>query len=135
MPQNKIKKILVIEDDQAMREIINHKLKNEEFEVQTAENGREGAEMVNQFKPDLVLLDLMLPEIDGFGVLKIIRESKDSEISKIPVIVLSNLWSNADILRAKQLEVQAYLVKAYFTPNEILGKIQDVLNNPNQTIS
>jgi DNA-binding response OmpR family regulator len=69
----------------------------------------------------------MMPEMDGFQVLESIRGSTDKKIADLPVIVLSNLWSNSDILRVKNLRADDYLVKAYFTPDEILGKILAVL--------
>jgi DNA-binding NarL/FixJ family response regulator len=69
----------------------------------------------------------MLPEVDGFKVLETIRAHQDPNISNTPVIILSNLWSNKDILRTKDLKVQAYMVKAYFTTEEILNKINEIL--------
>jgi DNA-binding response OmpR family regulator len=123
----KLKKILVVEDDMAMRDIVTHKLISNGFDVRGAEDGKKGLEMALAEKPDLVLLDLMLPEIDGFQVLEQIRKSPDSAVAKTPVIILSNLWSNKDILKTKALNVQAYMVKAYFTTEEILKKINEIL--------
>lgn len=124
---------MVVEDDPAMRDIVTHKLSTNGFEVKQAEDGKKAIDMFMLEKPDLVLLDLMLPEIDGFGVLRHIRQSQDAKISQTPVIVLSNLWSNKDILSAQALKVQAYMVKAYFTTEEILNKIREILANPNVT--
>ena len=78
-----------------------------------------------------VLLDLMMPEMDGFQVLEKIRADKDSKMAKLPVIVLSNLWSSQDILKAQSLKASEYMVKAYFTPDEILAKIREVLSKNN----
>lgn len=128
METNKSKKIMVVEDDQAMREIVTHKLTSHGFEIKLAEDGQKAVDMVAQEKPDLILLDLMLPEIDGFGVLKYIRGHKDPQVANTPVIVLSNLWSNKDILNAQALKVQAYMVKAYFTTEEILNKINELFS-------
>ncbi len=125
--EQKAKKILIVEDDIAMRDIVIHKLLAHGFEVKEAEDGKQGIDMCLAEKPDLVLLDLMLPEVDGFKVLETIRKSQDGDVSKTPVIILSNLWSNKDILRTKDLQVQAYLVKAYFTTEEILSKINEIL--------
>lgn len=127
----KTKKILTMEDDLAMREIVTHKLINAGFEVKSAEDGRQGLNFFQEFKPDLVLLDLMMPEVDGFAVLENIRHNQDEKLAKTPVIVLSNLWSSNDILRVKGLKADDYLVKAYFTPDEILGKIKAILNKDN----
>lgn len=129
MPQNK--KILVLEDDAAMREIVTHKLKSAGFDIKSAENGSIGYMLIEQEKPDLVVMDLMMPDMDGYEVLKRLRSHKDEKISKVPVIVLSNLWSKDDILKARQYNVADYMIKAYFTPEEILGKIEAVLEENN----
>jgi len=120
-------KILVAEDDVAMREIVVHKLMNNGFDVREAEDGNKALEILKTFSPDLIILDLMMPELDGFGVLEALRKNPDKKTSQTPVIVLSNLWSNQDILKAKAFSVSAFLVKAYFTPDEILGKIKEIL--------
>lgn len=133
-PLEKPKKILMIEDDMAMREIVIHKLMTHGFEVKEAEDGKKGIDMLMQEKPDLVLLDLMLPEVDGFKVLETVRAATDPKIAQTPVIILSNLWSNKDILRTKALKVQAYMVKAYFTTEEILNKINEILKDGGKTI-
>lgn len=118
----------MVEDDAAMREIVIHKLQTNGFEVREADDGKKGIDLILQEKPNLVLLDLMLPEIDGFKVLETVRASEDPDIADTPIIILSNLWSNKDILRTKALKVQAYMVKAYFTTEEILNKINEILN-------
>lgn len=128
-------KILMVEDDAAMREIVIHKLQTSGFDIVEAEDGKVGLDKAKTEKPDLILLDLMLPEMDGFGVLENIRTDADKNFAKTPVIILSNLWSNKDILRTKSLQVQAYMVKAYFTTEDILKKIQEILANPSAVIS
>jgi DNA-binding response OmpR family regulator len=116
-----------MEDDMAMAEIVTHKLESSGFAVRHAEDGKQGLQMISEKVPDLILLDLMMPEVDGFQVLETIRASKDKNIANLKVIVLSNLWSNNDILRVKNLKADDYMVKAYFTPDEILGKINAIL--------
>lgn len=128
-----VKKVVMVEDDIAMREIVVHKLAANGFTVKEAEDGQQGIDLITQEKPDIVLLDLMLPEVDGFKVLETVRKSSDPKVASTPIIVLSNLWSNKDILKTKALNVQAYLVKAYFTTEEIMNKINEVLKNPNAT--
>ncbi len=127
MIQNK--KIVVMEDDLAMREIMLHKLTKAGFDVKPAEDGSQGYILVEEEKPDLVVMDLMMPNMDGYEVLKRLRAHPDSKIAKTPVIVLSNLWSKEDILKAQQYDVKDYMIKAYFTPDEILAKINAVLEN------
>lgn len=118
---------MVVEDDPAMREIVTHKLISHGFEVKQAEDGRKAIDLFQSEKPDLVLLDLLLPEVDGFKVLETIRNDPEKGKADTPVIVLSNLWSNKDILSTQALKVQAYMVKAYFTTEEILAKVNEIL--------
>lgn len=126
-------KALIVEDDLAMRDIVIHKLLANGFIVKEADDGKKGIEMAISEKPDIILLDLMLPEVDGFKVLETIREHSDPEIKNIPVIILSNLWSNKDILRTKDLRVEAYMVKAYFTTEDILNKVKEVLGQVSES--
>ena len=128
MDSSKQKKIIVAEDDIAMAEIVSHKLNSSGFNVRHAEDGLKAVEMFNAEPPDLMLLDLMMPEMDGFQVLEKIRSNPDKKLAATPIIVLSNLWSNEDILKAQALKVDGYLVKAYFTPDEILAKVKEVFN-------
>jgi two-component system, OmpR family, response regulator len=123
----KSKKILVVEDELAMREIVVEKLQSAGFSVIQAEDGAIAVKAVEKERPDLVLLDLMLPEIDGFGVLTKIRSNKNSKIAQTPVIILTNLWSKEEIIKTKTLGVSAYIIKAYMTTEEILEKITEVL--------
>ncbi len=121
-------KILVAEDDPAMAEIVVHKLTTTGFSVRHASDGAKALEMFRAEKPDIMLLDLMMPEMDGFQVLEAIRGDADKKKAETPVIVLSNLWSNQDILKAKSLKADDYMVKAYFTTEEILNKINAILH-------
>lgn len=126
MPETQ-KKILVVEDDGAMREIVAHKLSLKGFQVVQAVDGREAIETFAKEKPDLVLLDLMLPEIDGFTVLETIRKNEDEKLAGTPVIILSNVWNDKDILRVKQLGISDYMVKAYYTTEEIYQTIVAIM--------
>ena len=123
----KSKKIVVIEDDVTMREIVVQKLKTAGFNVIEAENGVEGLKSATKDKPDLMLLDLMMPEMDGFGVLTELRKNSDEKIANTPVIVLTNLWSKDEIIKTKQLGVSAYIIKAYMTTEEILEKVTELI--------
>lgn len=118
-------KILVIEDDKFLRELIAKKLSLENFEISEAIDGEEGLKKIKQEKPNLVLLDLILPAMDGFEVLSEMRE--DPGISSIPVIILSNLGQREDIEKGLKLGAIDYLVKAHFTPNEIVEKVKQTL--------
>jgi len=119
------KKILIIEDDKFLRELIVQKLIKEGYETTEAIDGEEGTKKVNEERPDLVLLDLILPGIDGFEVLT--RMKRDPALASVPVIILSNLGQKDDIERGLKLGVAGYLIKAHFTPGEIIEKIKSVL--------
>jgi DNA-binding response OmpR family regulator len=119
------KKILIVEDDKFLRELIVRKLEKEEYNVVEALDGEEGVRKIKEEKPDLVLLDLILPGIDGFEVLAKIKE--DPLVEGIPVIILSNLGQREDVERGLKLGAVDYLVKAKFTPGEIVEKIKNNL--------
>ncbi|PIV12899.1 MAG: response regulator [Candidatus Nealsonbacteria bacterium CG03_land_8_20_14_0_80_36_12] len=119
------KTILIIEDDKFLRELIAQKLSKEDYEISEAIDGEEGMSKVKEEKPDLILLDLILPGIDGFEVLSQIK--KDPALSPIPVIILSNLGQKEDVEKGTKLGAVDYLIKAHFTPGEIIEKIKNVL--------
>lgn len=119
------KKILVVEDDKFLRELIIRGLKKEGFEVVQAIDGEEGIKKIEEERPDLVLLDLMLPGIDGFAVLE--QAKNDPNLALIPIIILSNLGQKDDLDRGLELGAIDFLVKAHFTPGEIIAKIKTVL--------
>ncbi|MDP2951086.1 MAG: response regulator [bacterium] len=119
-------KILTIEDDKFLRELIRRKLQEVGFEAVSASSGEEGLALVKAEKPNLILLDLIMPGMDGFTTLKELQ--KDPLLASIPVIILSNLGQQDDIDKAKQLGAVDFLVKAHFTPNEIVDKINQILN-------
>ena len=123
-----MKKILIIEDDRFLRELISQKLIKEDFDVSVAVDGEEGIKKIKEEKPDLVLLDLILPGIDGFEVLSRAKKDLDEKVNKIPIIILSNLGQKEDVKKGTELGAVGYLVKAHFTPGEIIEKIRVILN-------
>ena len=118
-------KILIVEDDKFLRELIAQKLVREGYEISEAGDGEEGIKKIKDEKPDLVLLDLILPGIDGFEILS--RMKENSSLSRIPVIILSNLGQKDDVERGLKLGAIDYLIKAHFTPGEIIEKIKNAL--------
>jgi DNA-binding response OmpR family regulator len=118
-------KILIIEDDKFLRDLLSKKLQDEKFEIVTAIDGEEGIKKTDEEKPDMVLLDLILPSINGFEVLKKVKENPKT--SAIPVIILSNLGQREDVERALSGGAKDYLIKANFTLDEILEKIKKYL--------
>lgn len=119
------KKILIVEDDKFLRDLISQKLLKEGYDITEAVDGEKGIEGVKKEKPDLVLLDLILPGVDGFEVLSQIKA--DPILAQIPVIILSNLGQKEDVERGLKLGAVDYLIKAHFTPEEIVQKVKAVL--------
>jgi len=119
------KKILLVEDDKFLRELMSKKLLSLGYEVSTAPDGETGIEMIKSEKPEVVLLDLILPGINGFDVLE--KAKKDPETANIPVVILSNLGQSEDIERGLKLGAKDFLVKAHFTPQEIVNKLKTIL--------
>ena len=120
-----MQRILIIEDDKFLRELIIQKLGNEGYEVVEAAEGEEGLRKMKEEKPDLVLLDLILPGIDGFEVLR--RAKSEQDTAPIPIIILSNLGQRDDVEKGIELGAIDYLIKAHFTPGEIVEKIKATL--------
>lgn len=111
-------KILLVEDDLPMVKMYKTRLELEGFEVEWAGDGAEALVKVKSFKPDLVLLDLMIPKIGGMEVLEGLR--KDLETRALAVIILSNLSQENDITRAKELGVKEFLIKSNYTPTQVV---------------
>lgn len=120
------KKILFIEDERSLQEILGQALKQNGFEVKEALNGQDGLDLVEKFGPDLILLDLILPKINGFEVLEKIK--KNEATKNIPVIILTNLENSEDIQRVLELGAFDYLVKSNYSLNEIINKVKGALS-------
>jgi DNA-binding response OmpR family regulator len=120
-----MKKILLIEDDKFLRELMVKKLLTMDYDVTSAVDGESGLSMIKEIKPDVVLLDLILPGINGFEVLE--KAKQDPEIADIPVIILSNLGQKEDIERGQKLGAADFMIKAHFTPQEVVNKIKAIL--------
>ncbi|MDP2830598.1 MAG: response regulator [bacterium] len=125
MTQNK-KKILLIEDDSFLISMYTTKFELENFEVVAAEDGEKGLGLAAEEKPDIILLDILLPKMNGFEVLKELKNNK--ETNQIPVILLTNLSQKNEIEQGLALGAQDYLIKAHFMPSEVMDKIKKVLN-------
>ena len=118
-------KILMIEEDRFLRKIYKNKLTQTGFEFLEATNGEEGLNKVISEKPDLVLLDLILPKKSGFDVL--IEMQRRKEIKDIPVVILSNLAQETDIQRGFDLGAKDYLVKPNISLSEVVGRVKECL--------
>lgn len=119
-------KILLVEDDPLMVRMYQRKLVNDGYDVAVAVNGEEGMVKIRSFHPDLVLLDIMMPKLNGLQVLE--RTKADPTISSIPIMLLTNLGgSEEDIERGLELGAVAYLVKSAYRPDEVISKVKEVL--------
>jgi len=119
------KKILMIEDDRFLRKIYRDKLTKAGFEFIEATNGIEGTNKVISERPDLVLLDLILPRKNGFDVLIDMKSNKNTK--DIPVIILSNLGQESDVKRGLALGAQDYLVKTEISLSEVVDRVKEWL--------
>lgn len=120
-------KVLIVEDDKFLSELISTKLDKEGFSISLAGDGEAGLKKAEEFRPDIILLDIMLPGMDGFEVLEKLKASTDASLKSIPVIILSNFGQESKVERGLQLGAVDYLVKANFTTGEIVAKIKEVL--------
>jgi len=118
--------IVLVEDDPFLAEIYVLRLEREGFKVIHARSGEEGLKNVLETKPSLVLLDLVLPKMDGFSVLK---ELKANAVTRtIPVVILTNLGEESDVAKGKKLGAADYFIKAHLTPSEVAQKVKQLLN-------
>ena len=125
-----MRKVICIEDDSAMIDLVTLILKNRGFEVLGATSGSQGLELISTQKPDLVLLDLMMPEMDGWDVYQ--RMKADEHMRSIPVIVVTAKAQNIDkVLGLNIAKVQDYITKP-FSPSELLKSINRVLGEPDE---
>ena len=118
-------KILIVEDDIFLQGLEAAKLKKSGFDLGSAKTGNEALAQINAPDIDLILLDLILPDVDGFEILKKIQESPRQK--PIPVIVFSNLSSDEDIAKAKKLGATDFMVKSNFTLDELVARIRTLL--------
>lgn len=118
-----MKKILIVEDDQSLSEALQTRLGTEGFKVEVAINGKEGLEKIDQFKPDLILLDIIMPIMDGITMLKEIKK----RAIKTPVIILTNLTEGEVVGEALESGSYNFLVKSNYSLSDIFDKIKEVL--------
>lgn len=119
------KKVLIVDDDEFLLEMYALKFKQSGFTVEIAENGKKALELIPSFVPDVVLLDVVMPSMDGFEVLRTIK--KDHLASDAVVIMLTNLGQKDDTERGMSLGADDYVVKAHFTPSEVVEKVKKVI--------
>ena len=120
------KKVLIVEDEKVLADALEIKFKHENFQVFKAENGQIGLDMVQQNKPDVVLLDLMMPVMDGKTMLRKMREIP--EFKNLPVVVLTNAGEVDNIRETKQYDnASAFLIKSNINPEDVVKVVKDLL--------
>jgi DNA-binding response OmpR family regulator len=116
------KKVLIIEDEEIIRGILKKKIEGEGYQVEVAEDGKEGVEKIKEVIPDIIILDIVMPRMDGFAVLEEMK--KDENIANIPVIIVSNSGQPVEIDKVKEYGVKDWIVKTEFDPQEVINKIK-----------
>lgn len=118
--------VLLVEDDVFLAGIYQKKFEMEGYKISTADNGEKGLADAKKKKPDIILLDILLPKMDGFTVLQNLKA--DATTKDIPVILLTNLGQKDDVEKGLQAGAVDYLIKAHFKPSEIVDKVKKVLH-------
>lgn len=118
-------KIAIIEDDPVISQMYRMKFEADGFDVQLANDGKRGVALVAAFTPDIILLDLQMPEMDGTEALTIIRKSESSK--NIPVIILTNLGEEESPKEIRRLGIHSYIVKADLTPRQVVQRVKEAL--------
>lgn len=126
MAGKKTSAILIIEDDSFISDMYKIKFESEGFGVKVATDGIQGLEIAQRWQPDLVLLDVVMPKMDGFTVLQNFKEKP--EVRDIPVIMLTNLGQKDSVSKGLKLGAADYIIKAHFTPLEVVEKVKEFLN-------
>lgn len=119
------KTVLLVDDDLTLREMYEERMRTEGFNIIQASNGAEALQKAKQSKPDIILLDIMMPKVNGFDVLKDLK--KDNELKNIPVIVLTALIQDVDKIQGKKLGAADYIIKSETMPGEVIQKINSVM--------
>lgn len=124
MAYAKDKRILIIDDDPFILDMYVLKFKEQGFPVDTAASGKDALQKIKKSPPDVILLDLVMPTMDGFEVLQEIKKLS----APIKVILLTNLGQKEDVERGRTLGADDYIIKAHFTPSEVVEKVTSILS-------
>lgn len=119
------KNILLIEDDPFISDIYLTILRDAGYETNLASDGETGLKMAKETKPDLILIDLLLPRMNGLEILENIRKEKNKSLNKVPVIILTNWTDDKNIERAKKLGVSSFILKVTLGPKDLLREVEN----------
>ncbi|MCK5332832.1 response regulator [Candidatus Parcubacteria bacterium] len=131
MKENIEIKVLIVEDDVYISEMYKIKFESENYETIIINDGTKIIEIIEHKTPDIILLDIVMPVMDGFDVLKMIKSNE--KYRKIPVIMLTNLSQKESIEKGFELGAVSYIVKSHFTPSEVVKKVKDILDGENDS--
>ncbi len=115
------KKVLIVEDEQILLELLEKKLTQKGYQVTTAKDGIQGIDRIKEEIPDIILLDIIMPRMGGFEVME--KLHKDDKFSKIPIIIISNSGQPVEIDLAQKLGAKDWLIKTDFDPQEVIEKV------------
>lgn len=122
-----MKQILLVEDDPFLIDIYSQKLAKAGFNIEVAKNGESALQSLRKRKPQLLILDIVLPGIEGWEILRKIK--KDPRLASLKIVVLSNLGQKEEVEKGLRLGAIKYLIKAHYTPSEVIKEIKKVITN------
>lgn len=125
--EKKMLKACVVEDEEMISEMYKAKLEEENFEVYVASDGEEGLALIKKVKPDIALVDVMMPNKDGISLIQEMR--KDPDVGRTPVIILTNLDNSETVEKTYDLDVAFYLVKSQYQPSDVARIVKEVLSS------
>ena len=120
------KKILIVEDDKFLGKMLSKMLEGSNYDISIASSGKEALARASVENPSLILLDIMLPDLDGFDILQSLKNNETT--NKIPVVILSNLGQPEDVEQGRKLGVLDYIVKSDFSLDDVVKKVGKYLN-------
>lgn len=120
-------KVLVIDDDPFILDMYVLKFRDAGFQIETAQDGEQGLQKIISYQPDIVLLDVVMPKMDGFDVIKKIKNTIPKHSFRI--LFLTNFGQKEDVERGMELGADGYIIKAHFTPTEVVEKVRELLES------
>lgn len=121
------KKVLIIEDEKNLIDVLKKKINKEDCEVSVARNKEEGLRMIKKINPDLILLDITMPKIDGFVIMETM--TKDEKMKNIPIIAISNSGQSTELNRAQKLGVKDLIVRTELDLQDVMEKVKKHINS------
>jgi len=124
-----LKKILLVEDDRFILDMYKEKMGKENFEVRCAEDGASAIKIAKEIMPDIILLDVVMPLMDGFETLQAMKQ--DDKLKNIPIVLLTNLGQRRSVEKGLKIGAADYIIKAHFSPSEVVDKIKNIIEKNN----